>query len=182
MHANLHSVVSDAVRAQIRDVADFPKAGIVFKDITPVLSDAALFLRVTDAMADVFANGDISHIAAIESRGFILGAPVAQRLGAALVPVRKKGKLPYKTVAVEYALEYGTDSLEIHRDAFPAGARVLVVDDVLATGGTAAAACNLVEKVGAEVAGCAFLLELSFLRGAERLKGRELFSLVVYSD
>jgi adenine phosphoribosyltransferase len=169
-----------AIRARIRDVPDFPKPGIVFKDITPMLSDTELFPRVTRALGEPFAAREITHVVAIESRGFILGAPVAQHLHAGFVPMRKKGKLPFRTQSVEYALEYGTDSLEVHMDAFPAGANVLVVDDVLATGGTAAAACRLIELLGARIAGCAFLLELSFLDGASQLKGRETTALVRY--
>jgi len=168
------------VRAAIRDVPDFPKPGIVFKDITPLLADAALFREATAAMAAPFADAGITHVAAVESRGFILGGPVAQALGAGFVPVRKVGKLPYRTERVEYALEYGVDRLEIHVDACGAGARVLVVDDVLATGGTAAATCRLVEQVGGTVAGCAFLLELSFLPGAAALGDRRRHSLVVF--
>jgi adenine phosphoribosyltransferase len=169
-----------AVRASIRDVPDFPKPGIVFKDITPLLADPALFRRVTTAMAEPFLGRDVSHVVAVESRGFILGAPIAQILNAAFVPVRKRGKLPFKTERVEYALEYGTDSLEVHNDACHAGARALIVDDVLATGGTAAATCDLMEKVGATVAACTFLLELSFLEGARRLRGQEIHVLASY--
>ena len=161
--------VADRVRAAIRDVADFPKPGIVFKDVTPVLADAHLFRAVTDAMAAPWAGTGITHVVGIESRGFIFGAPVAQRLGAGFVPIRKPGKLPYRTERVEYALEYGTDALEIHADACGARARVLVVDDVLATGGTAEAAARLVRQVGAELAGFSFLLGLAFLGGGRRL-------------
>ncbi|HKS07170.1 MAG TPA: adenine phosphoribosyltransferase [Gemmatimonadaceae bacterium] len=169
-----------ALRAAIRDVPDFPKPGIVFKDITPVLHDAALFARTTDAIASMFRDAKVSHVVAIESRGFIFGAPVAQALGASFVPLRKPGKLPHKTVREEYALEYGTDALEVHRDAMSNGARALVVDDVLATGGTAAAACRLVERVGAEVVGCAFVIELGFLKGRAALGSRDARALVTY--
>lgn len=172
--------VSTRVSAVIRDVPDFPKPGIIFKDITPVLLDAALFREATDALAAPFADDGITHVVAIESRGFILGAPVAQLLGAGFVPFRKPGKLPHIVERVEYALEYGVDALECHRDAFGAGGRVLVVDDVLATGGTAAAACSLVEALGAAVRGCSFLVELSFLAGRERLAGRRVERLVQY--
>jgi adenine phosphoribosyltransferase len=172
--------VPSRVAAAIRDVRDFPKPGIVFKDITPVLLDSALFRDATDAMAAPFANQGISHVVAIESRGFILGAPVAQALGAAFVPFRKPGKLPHLVERVEYALEYGVDALECHRDALQAGQRALVVDDVLATGGTAAAACALVESLGAVVQGCSFLVELSFLDGRARLSGRRLERIVAY--
>jgi adenine phosphoribosyltransferase len=167
------------LRAAIRDVPDFPKPGIVFKDITPVLLDAALFVRVTDAMAAPFRTSHITHVVAIESRGFIFGAPVAQTLGAAFVPMRKPGKLPHATVKEEYDLEYGKDALEMHLDAMTGAARVLVVDDVLATGGTAAAACRLAERFGASVVGCSFLIELGFLHGREKLAKRAAQSLVV---
>lgn len=172
--------LSARLAARIRDVPDFPKPGIAFKDITPLLADAAAFREATDALADAFRFDGITHVVAVESRGFILGGPVAQRLGGGFVPVRKVGKLPFRTERVEYALEYGTDRLEIHVDACGANARVLVVDDVLATGGTAAATCRLVEQVGARVIGCAFLIELAFLRGAGALEGRRRHSLVVY--
>jgi adenine phosphoribosyltransferase len=157
------------VRSAIRDVPDFPKPGIVFKDITPLLADARLFRAVTDAMAAPFASSGITHVVAIESRGFILGAPVAQRLGAGFIPVRKPGKLPHLTSTIEYELEYGTDQLQIHTDACNANGRVLIVDDVLATGGTAAATHSLLTGIGAEVAGFSFLMVLGFLPGLSRL-------------
>ena len=168
------------LRDAIRDVPDFPKPGIVFKDITPVLADAALFGRAIDGLAAPFAAAGISHVAGIESRGFIFGAPVARALGAGFLPVRKRGKLPYRTRAVEYALEYGTDALEMHVDACVPSARVLLVDDVLATGGTASAACRLVEDVGGTVVGCAFLIALSFLEGLDALRERNPHVLVTY--
>ncbi len=164
----------------IRDVPDFPKPGVVFKDITPLLADAAAFLRVTEAMAAPWRGADVTHVVGIESRGFILGAPVAQHLGAGFVPVRKPGKLPHRTEAMEYELEYGTDRLEIHADAFHPRARVLLVDDVLATGGTADATCQLIEKVGAEVVGCSFLIALSFLPGIAKLRSRQPRAIVTY--
>ena len=172
--------IASRVASAIRDVPDFPKPGIVFKDITPVLLDHALFRDATEAMAAPFANEAISHVVAIESRGFILGAPLAQALGAAFVPFRKPGKLPHIVERVEYALEYGVDALECHRDALQGGQRVLVVDDVLATGGTAVAACALVESLGAVVRGCSFLVELAFLNGRERLPGRRIERVVSY--
>ena len=172
--------LTQSLKAAIRDVPDFPKPGIVFKDITPVLSDAALFHRTTEAMAAPFADSGINYVVGVESRGFILAAPVALALGAGFVPVRKPGKLPYRTTAAEYALEYGTDRLEIHADACAPDARILVVDDVLATGGTAAATCRLVEGLGGLVVGCSFLIELSFLSGRSALAGRRLEALVAY--
>lgn len=172
--------VAAAVRARVRDVPDFPRAGIVFKDITPVLADAELFAAVAEAMAAPFLGEGITHVVAIESRGFILGGPVAQRLGAGFVPVRKRGKLPSRTESVEYSLEYGVDVLEVHADAFVVGARVLVVDDVLATGGTAAATCRLIERLNGLVVGCSFLIALAFLGGAAALPGRRLAAVVTY--
>lgn len=174
------SQLAAALRAAIRDIPDFPKPGIVFKDITPILLDAQLFHRTTEAMAAPFATDGITRVVGIESRGFILGAPVAQHLGAAFVPVRKPGKLPSQVERVEYALEYGLDALEVHRDAFQASDRVLVVDDVLATGGTARATCELVERVGARVVGCSFLMTLSFLNGPRALGARRVQSLLEY--
>jgi adenine phosphoribosyltransferase len=159
------------LRTAIHDIPDFPKAGIVFKDITGVLLDAPLFRRTIDAMAAPFAGDGVTHVVGIESRGFILGAPVALRLGAGFVPMRKPGKLPSAVERMEYALEYGVDALEVHRDAVHWGHRVLVVDDVLATGGTARAACDLIKVLGAQLIGCSFLLELPALKGMERLDG-----------
>jgi adenine phosphoribosyltransferase len=169
-----------ALRAAIRDVPDFPTPGIVFKDISPLLANGALFARTTEAMAAPFEREGVSHVVGIESRGFIFGAPIAQRLGAGFVPARKRGKLPASTVAVEYALEYGTACLELHADALPPGARVLLVDDVLATGGTAGAACALIERLNATIVGCSFLMALSFLPGLGALGGRRVSCLVTY--
>ena len=166
------------VRRAIREVPDFPKPGILFRDITGVLADAALFGRVVEAMAAPFFNGSVTHVAAIESRGFILGAPVALALGAGFIPLRKPGKLPSAVERVEYALEYGSDALEVLHGAFGAGHRVLIVDDVLATGGTAKAACDLVVKLGAELEGCSFLLELAALGGRARLESVRAASLI----
>jgi adenine phosphoribosyltransferase len=159
------------VRAALRPIKDYPKPGILFQDITPVLGDAALLRDVIAAMADPFAGHRVTHVVGIEARGFILGGAVATTLGAGFVPVRKPGKLPWERVKEEYALEYGTDALECHSDGLPAGSRVLVVDDVLATGGTAQAAGGLARKVGAEVLGWSFLLEIAFLKGRDKLKG-----------
>jgi adenine phosphoribosyltransferase len=169
-----------AVRASIRDVPDFPKPGILFKDITPLLAEGTLFREVTAYMARRFADARPSHVVAIESRGFMFGAPVAQQLRAGLVPLRKPGKLPAAALRHDYALEYGTDALEVHADALGTDSRVLVVDDVLATGGTAAAACALVERAGATVVGCSFLIELAALAGRTRLAGRAVDAMVTY--
>jgi adenine phosphoribosyltransferase len=168
------------LRALIRDIPDYPKPGIVFKDITPLLADADAFALTTRLMAERFADAGVTHVVAIESRGFILGAPVAQQVGAGFVPVRKPGKLPHTKRREEYALEYGSDALEVHDDAVGSATRVLIVDDVLATGGTAAATCRLVESLGATVVGLSFLLSLSFLSGAERLRGRQVSSILTY--
>ncbi len=168
------------IRAAIRDVADFPRPGVQFKDITPVLADATLFRDATELMAAPFRNAGVTLVAAIESRGFLLGAPIALSLGLGLVPIRKPGKLPSRTERLDYALEYGNDALEIHADACDSAARVLIVDDVLATGGTARAACALVERLGATVVGCTFLLELSFLSGGAALGERRRASVICY--
>ena len=168
------------LRATIRDVPDFPKPGIMFKDITPVLSDPALFGRVIAAMAEPYRGEHITHVVGIESRGFIVGAPVALALNAAFIPMRKPGKLPHATQREEYELEYGTDALEVHRDAMDIHARALVVDDVLATGGTAGAACRLAAQLGVTVVGCSFLIELGFLEGRKTLAPREVRALVSF--
>ena len=157
------------LRAGIRDIPDFPSPGILFRDITPLLGDGVLFRDATAAMAALFADASVTHVAGIESRGFVLAAPVAQSLGAGFIPIRKQGKLPWKRVGREYGLEYGTDQLEIHADACPGNCRVLIVDDVLATGGTAAAAAELVQEIGGTVAGFAFLIALDALHGESRL-------------
>lgn len=168
------------LRRLVRDVPDHPEPGVDFKDITPLLRDVDAFRFCVDALADRFDGQTIDHVVGIESRGFLLAAPLAYRLGAGMIPVRKPGKLPGPVHREEYVLEYGTDALEIHQGAIDPGERVLVVDDVLATGGTAAATVALVGHLGAEVVGCGFLLELSFLDGARRLGGIELVSLLQY--
>ena len=168
-----------ALKSAIRDVPDFPKQGIVFKDITTLLKDARLFREAMDLFTDLCQRARPDKVVAIESRGFILGAVLADRLGAGFVPVRKKGKLPGGKIAHTYDLEYGTDCLEIHEDALQRGERTLVVDDVLATGGTAAATGQLVGQLGAELAGYAFLVELTFLKGRDKLQGN-VFSLLRY--
>ncbi len=172
--------LADTLRGVIRDVPDFPKTGVLFRDITPVLADHSLFSRVVSAIADAFRESGVTHVAGIESRGFMFGAPVALALDAAFVPIRKPGKLPREIAREEYALEYGTDALEIHVDAMGEGSIALVVDDVLATGGTAAAACRLVTSTGARLIGCAVVVELGFLDGRSRLRGVDVRSLVVY--
>lgn len=169
------------LKGTIRDVNNFPKPGIVFKDVTPVLLEPALFSAAVSAMAEPFQNARINRVVSIESRGFLFGAPIALALGAGLVPIRKPGKLPAATQRVEYALEYGTDALEMHHDAVQAGDHVLVVDDVLATGGTATAAAQLVGGTGASVAGFSFLIELDFLKGRQRLEGRRVEALLHYA-
>ncbi len=172
--------IVDDLRRAVRDVPDFPKPGIVFKDITPLLANGVLFPKACDHMAAPFRDAGVTLVAAIESRGFLLGGPIAQALGAGIIPIRKVGKLPYTTRRVTYALEYGTDALEVHVDACAKGAHVLIVDDVLATGGTASAACELIESVGGRVVGCSFLITLGFLNGASRLAGRRLESVLTY--
>ena len=171
---------TEALAALIRDIPDFPKPGVMFKDITPLLGDHQAFTGVIDALADPFADRGIDRVLGTEARGFIVAAPVAYRFGAGFVPVRKAGKLPWKIEREEYELEYGTDLLEVHRDAVKRGEQVLIVDDVLATGGTAAATVRLVEKLGGVVAGLAFLIELDFLNGRERLDGHQVVSLLHY--
>jgi len=168
------------LKAYIRDVPDFPKPGILFRDITPLLSAPDAFSQCIDEFVSRYEGQGIDIIAAAEARGFIFAVPLAMRLGAAFVPVRKPGKLPFRTHSLEYELEYGTDCLEIHEDSIKAGQRVLIIDDLLATGGTVEACCRLVEQCGAVVAGCGFLINLAFLNGAERLAGRELFSILEY--
>jgi adenine phosphoribosyltransferase len=169
------------LKDHIRDIPDFPKPGVVFKDITPLLSDVDAFRFTVDAIADHFAGGgDVHKVLGVEARGFIIAAPVAYRFGAGFVPVRKAGKLPWEIESEEYELEYGTDLLEIHRDAVHPGENVLIVDDVLATGGTASACVRLVERLGATVLGLAFVLELAFLHGRDKLAGQDFTSLMVY--
>jgi adenine phosphoribosyltransferase len=169
------------VKDYIRDIPDFPKPGIIFKDITPLLTDGEAFHGVVDQIAEPY-RGRVDMVLGIESRGFIVGAPVAYALRAGLAVVRKPGKLPSLTFAAQYALEYGTDTLEIHRDAFGHPCRVLIVDDLLATGGTAKAAVELVERLGGEVVACTFVIELGFLGGRERLRPHPIFSLIRYDE
>lgn len=161
----------DRLRTTIRDVPDFPQPGILFKDITPVLADAELLMSAIDGMAAVFDGQTVDKVVGIDARGFIFGALLAQRLGAGFIPVRKKGKLPWKTRGVDYSLEYGTNSVEIHLDALAPGDRVVLADDLLATGGTAAAALDLIRESGADLLGSVFFIELAFLCGREKLAG-----------
>jgi adenine phosphoribosyltransferase len=170
---------ADIERA-IRNVADFPKPGIQFKDITPVLADARLFSGCIDLLIDGFKPGQVDAVVGIDARGFIFAAAAAVRLQAGFVPVRKKGKLPYQTHEQEYDLEYGTSSIAMHIDALKPGSRVLLIDDLLATGGTAAAAASLVQKLSAQILEVSFLIELKFLNGRDRLKGQKVRSIVVY--
>ena len=168
--------ITTLVKSLIRDIPDYPKQGVVFKDITPLLADAAGFAAVVDALAS--GHGPVDKVAGIEARGFILASPVALRLNAGFVPVRKKGKLPAITYSQDYELEYGSATLEVHRDAFAPGERVLVVDDVLATGGTARATADLIAMAGATVAGIVMLMELSFLDGRKKLPDLDVRSLL----
>ena len=164
----------------IRNIPDFPKPGIMFKDITPLLSSPLAFRSAIEQLARHFEGRGIEVIAAAEARGFIFGAPLAMQMGAGFVPIRKPGKLPYATIAQEYQLEYGKDRLEVHTDALTKGHRVLLLDDVLATGGTMRACCDLVQSTGAKLVACAFLIELSFLEGRAKLEPFEVFSLITY--
>jgi adenine phosphoribosyltransferase len=166
-------------KRHIRDVPDFPKPGVVFKDITPLLADAGAFRAAIDALVEPY-RGRVDMVLGIESRGFIVGSAAAYALGTGIAVVRKPGKLPYRTHRADYALEYGTDGLEIHHDAIGNGHRVLLVDDLLATGGTAGAAIQLVERCGGRVVACAFLIELGFLDGRSRLRGHEVHALMAY--
>jgi adenine phosphoribosyltransferase len=170
----------EAIKGLIRDVPDFPQPGIVFKDITPVLADPLAFSTIIDLIVVHFGRGNVDKVVGIEARGFIVASPVAYHFGAGFVPVRKEGKLPSATIAEEYALEYGTATLEIHQDAVRDGERVLIVDDVLATGGTAKATASLVEQIGGKVCGIACLIELDFLKGRDKLPDYDLFTLIHY--
>lgn len=168
------------LRSFVREVPDFPKPGVSFKDITPLLTDARAFAHAVERMAEPVATMQPTHVLGLESRGFIFGSALAQRMGLGFVPARKPGKLPLPTYSEAYGLEYGTDALEVHRDAFKPGDRVLIVDDVLATGGTARAAANLVQRLGSTLHGLAFLIELDFLRGRDKLAGAAVSSVLHY--
>ena len=170
----------ERIKSAIRDVPDFPKAGIIFKDITPVLADPGLFRAAVDLFADRHKGKGITKVAAIDARGFIFGGAIAHRLGAGFVPIRKKGKLPYKTHEASYDLEYGSATIAIHVDAFRKGEKVLLFDDLLATGGTAAAAAQLIESAGGSVAEIDFLIELGFLKGRSKLGRHPVFAAIAY--
>jgi adenine phosphoribosyltransferase len=171
---------ADWLKELVREIPDFPRAGVSFKDLTPLLADVKAFRFAIDTLADHFADRGVDKVLGIEARGFIIAAPIAYRLGVSFVPVRKAGKLPWKVAKQEYVLEYGTDLLEIHIDALSAGDRVLIIDDVMATGGTAVATANLVERLGASVVGMGFILELAFLGGHGKLAAYDAVSLVSY--
>ena len=164
----------------IRSIPDWPKKGILFRDITPLLADPKAFAAAIEALCSGFTEAGIEYVAAVEARGFIFGAAVARKLGVGFVPIRKKGKLPFKTESVSYDLEYGTDTLEVHSDAVKKGAKVLMVDDLLATGGTMAAACELINKIGGQIAGITFLIELTELAGREKLGGYKIKTVISY--
>ncbi len=170
----------DSVKQAIRDIPDFPKAGILFKDITPVLQNGAIFRQAIDALAEQFADQQIDVIVGVESRGFIFASALAYKIGAGLVIVRKPGKLPAATYQETYELEYGTDTLEIHQDAIQSGQKVLIVDDLLATGGTVKATADLLKKFDAKIVGIGFLIELAFLNGKDKLQGYNVKSLITY--
>ncbi len=164
----------------IRDIPDWPKPGILFRDITPLLANPQALHAAVEAMCAPYQDGGIAHVAAVEARGFIFGTAVAAQLNAGFVPIRKKGKLPFATESITYDLEYGTDTLEIHRDAVPAGAKVLMVDDLLATGGTMKAACDLIEKVKGQIVGITCLIELTELKGRRRLDPHDIHTVIAY--
>ena len=168
------------LKKYIRSIPDWPKKGILFRDITPLLADGQAFAMAVEALCAGFTASDVDCVAAVEARGFIFGAAAAKRLGVGFVPIRKKGKLPSKTESVTYNLEYGTDTLEVHSDALEKGAKVLMIDDLLATGGTMAAACKLVEKIGATITTISFLIELTDLAGREKLAGYKINTVISY--
>jgi adenine phosphoribosyltransferase len=169
-----------ALAEYIREIPDWPRKGILFRDITPLLASKEAFPAAVEALCAPWQEAGVEYVAGIEARGFIFGAAVAAKLGAGFIPIRKKGKLPYETERATYDLEYGTDCVEMHRDAVPAGAKVLMVDDLLATGGTMRAACQLIEKVGAQVVGISFLIELAALHGRDRLSSYKVHTVITY--
>lgn len=172
--------IKDAVIKAVRDIPDFPVKGVIFKDITPLLSDMNLYNKIIDTIVNQYKDKNITKIAGLESRGFLFGISIAQKLNIPFIPIRKKGKLPYKTISTTYSLEYGTATIEMHIDAVNEKDNVLIVDDLLATGGTAYAAVELVKKLNANVVGCAFVIELTFLNGKDKLKDIAYSSIVQY--
>jgi adenine phosphoribosyltransferase len=174
------AVQSSDLEQYIRAIPDWPKPGILFRDITPLLADHDAYLAAVEALVEEYRDAKIDYVAAVEARGFIFGSAVAERLQAGFIPVRKKGKLPYKTEAYTYDLEYGTDTLEVHVDAIKKGTQVLLVDDLLATGGTMGAACSLIEKVGGTIAGISFLIELKGLNGRAKLGDHKISTVITY--
>jgi adenine phosphoribosyltransferase len=170
----------EEIKNNIRDIPDFPKKGVIFKDITPILQNATLFKYAVDILSSQHKNQDITLVAAIDARGFIFGGAVADKLNVGLVPIRKKGKLPFKTIDQQYDLEYGSETMSMHTDAMSSNDKVLIIDDLLATGGTAAASVNLVKQLGAKVSGISFLIELSFLKGRDKIKDYPVFSSIIY--
>jgi adenine phosphoribosyltransferase len=168
------------LQGYIRSIPDWPKKGILFRDITPLLAEPKAFTAAVDALCAGFTEQGVDYVAAVEARGFIFGAAVAERLAAGFVPIRKKGKLPFKTESITYDLEYGTDTLQVHSDAVGSGARILMVDDLLATGGTMAAACRLIEKIGGKIVGITFLIELTELAGRAKLGGYKIKTVMSY--
>ncbi len=176
----MSAIIEEDLKSHIRSIPDFPKPGILFRDITTLLAHPSAFKTAIDQLAAHFKDKGITKVIGIESRGFLVGAPVAYLIGAGFIPVRKKGKLPFKTTSVSYALEYGEDTLEMHMDALHKGEKVVIIDDLLATGGTARATCDLVKKNGGQVAGLGFFIELTDLNGRDKLKGMDITSLITY--
>ena len=172
--------IVEELKNSIRDIPDFPKKGIIFKDITTLLKDGKKFQKAIDCIVERYKDKKINKVVSVEARGFIFGSAIAYKLGAGVIPVRKKGKLPHETRRIEYELEYGKDTLEIHKDAIGPDDNVLIIDDLLATGGTMRAVCDLVQGMGGKVVEVAFLIELTFLKGRDRLKGQKVFSLIEF--
>lgn len=176
----MDAVILDELRNAIRDIPDFPKKGIIFKDITTLIGNGDLFRKAIDAFAEKYQDKGIELIACIDARGFIFGGALAYRLGIGVIPIRKKGKLPFKTKTASYELEYGTDILEVHEDAIKTGEKVLLIDDLLATGGTAQATAELIKSLGGDLVSIAFLIELEFLKGRDKIKDCDVFSLIKF--
>lgn len=180
MEVEMDAVILDELRNAIRDIPDFPKKGIIFKDITTLIGNGDLFRKAIDAFAEKYQDKGIELIACIDARGFIFGGALAYRLGIGVIPIRKKGKLPFKTKTASYELEYGTDILEVHEDAIKTGEKVLLIDDLLATGGTAQATAELIKSLGGDLVSIAFLIELEFLKGRDKIKDCDVFSLIKF--